>query len=112
RTPSAARGDPDREDELQDGPADPGAPEPWTLAEAYATAGLDSAFVQEVADAAGSETPSTLRWIAASLSARHMASELAQSTKQMGKLVKAVKKFAYMDRGDVVSVDLAEAIEN
>ena len=86
--------------------------EPWTLAEAYATAGLDSAFVQEVADAAGSETPSTLRWIAASLSARHMANELAQSTKQMGKLVKAVKKFAYMDRGDVVSVDLAEDIEN
>ena len=69
-------------------------------------AGLDAAFVQQVADAAGSVTPSALRWIAASLSARHMARELSDSTDQMSQLVKAVKQYAYMDRGDVVQVEL------
>jgi signal transduction histidine kinase len=102
----------DREDELQEALQDAGAPEPWTLAESYATAGLDAAFVQQVADAAGPVTPSALRWIAASLSARHMTRELADSTKQMGELVKAVKEYAYMDRGEVVQVDLREGIEN
>jgi signal transduction histidine kinase len=102
----------DREDELEDALEQAGAPEPWTLSEAYATAGLDGAFVAEVAGAAGSVTPSALRWIAASLSARHMANELAQSTKQMGELVKAVKRYAYMDRGEVVQSDLREDLEN
>jgi signal transduction histidine kinase len=102
----------DREDELQDALQDAGAPEPWTLAESYATAGLDGAFVQQVADTAGPVAPSALRWIAASLSARHMANELADSTDRMGKLVKAIKQYAYMDRGEIVAVDVREGIEN
>jgi len=102
----------DREDELQDALGAAGAPEPWTLAESYATAGLDGAFVQQIADAAGPVTPSALRWIGASLSARHMARELADSTDQMSQLVKAVKQYAYMDQGEVVQVDLREGLEN
>jgi signal transduction histidine kinase len=102
----------DREDELQDALEDAGALEPWTLAEAYATAGLDGAFVQQVADAAGDVTPAALRWIAASLSARHMARELADSTDRMRTLVTAIKQYSYMDRGEVVAVDLREGIEN
>jgi signal transduction histidine kinase len=102
----------DREDELQDALEEAGAKEPWTLAEAYATAGLDAAFVAEVADTAGPVTPSALRWIAASLSARHMANELADSTTRMSQLVKAIKQYAYMDRGEVTAVDVREGIEN
>ena len=102
----------DREDELQDALAEAGVPEPWTLSESYATAGLDAAFVAEVAEQAGPVTPSALRWIAASLSARHMARELADSTDRMGTLVKAIKQYAYMDRGEVVEVDVPEGIEN
>jgi signal transduction histidine kinase len=102
----------DREDELQDALEAAGAPEPWRLAESYATAGLDGAFVEQVADAAGPVTPSALRWIAASLSARHMASDLAASTKQMLQLVTAVKQYAYMDQGEVVQVDVREGLEN
>jgi signal transduction histidine kinase len=102
----------DREDELQDALEEAGVPEPWTMSEAYATAGLDAAFVAEVAATAGPVKASALRWIAASLSARHMARELADSTDQMGKLVKAVKQYAYMDRGEIVEVDVREGIEN
>jgi signal transduction histidine kinase len=102
----------DREDELQEALEEAGAPEPWTLAEAYATAGLDGAFVQQVIDAAGPVTPSALRWIGASLSARHMARELTDSTDRMRTLVTAIKQYSYMDRGEVVAVDLREGIEN
>jgi signal transduction histidine kinase len=102
----------DREDDLQDALEDAGVPEPWTLAESYASAGLDAAFVQQVADAAGPVTPSALRWIGASLSARYMARDLAESTDQMSNLVTAIKRYSYMDRGEVVAVDLREGIEN
>ena len=52
-----------------------------------------------------------LRWIVASLSARQLAAELGQSTEQMSQLVKAIKTYAYMDRGEVVQVDLREGLE-
>lgn len=102
----------DREDELLDALQDAGAPEPWTLAEAYAHAGLDAAFVEEVAGAAGGIAPKALRWIGASLSARQMVRELAESTDQMSRLVRAVKQYAYMDRGEVVQADLRDGLEN
>lgn len=102
----------DREDELEQALEAAGAPEPWSLAEPYAQAGLDGAFVQEVVDAAPQVAPKALRWIAASLSARQMAHELADATDQMSELVSAVKKYAYMDRGEVIEADLRDGIEN
>ena len=44
----------------------------------------------------------TLAWVAASLTARELATELVESTERMSTLVKAIKTYAYMDRGDVV----------
>ena len=59
----------------------------------------------------GTSRPPALRWIAASLSARQLAGELAESTDQMSHLVKAIKAYAYMDRGEVVEVDVREGLE-
>jgi signal transduction histidine kinase len=101
----------DLEDELTDALTDLGVPEPWTLASPLATAGIDPAYLREVAAAAGELTAPVLRWITASLSARQLAAELAQSTEQMSHLVKAIKAYAYMDRGEVVQVDLREGLE-
>ncbi len=52
-----------------------------------------------------------LRWVAASLTAQGLANELQESTKRMSALVGAVKSYAYVDRGDLVEVDLHEGIE-
>ncbi len=101
----------DAEDALTDALTDVGVEEPWRLAEAFSSAGLDVGFVEEVADAAGDVAPAALRWIWASLAARQLAAELAQSTDQMGQLVKAIKSYAYMDRGEVVEIDLHEGLE-
>jgi signal transduction histidine kinase len=111
RTPLSGLDAADREDELSDTLADLGVPEPWTLSAPLAAAGIDSGFLHEVADTAGEISVPVLRWITASLSARQLANELAQSTEQMSQLVKAIKTYAYMDRGEIVQVDLREGLE-
>jgi signal transduction histidine kinase len=88
-----------------------GASEPWRLAEPLAVAGVDQAWLDQVAEAAGPATDATLRWVAASLSAVGLAAELEESTERMSSLVGSVKSYAYMDRGDLVEVDLHEGLE-
>jgi signal transduction histidine kinase len=50
-------------------------------------------------------------WIAATLTARGLAAEIAESTDRMGKLVKAIKAYAFMDRGELVETDIHEGLE-
>ncbi len=69
----------------------PGSADGYRIVEPLAQAGVDRAFVEEVAAHAGPATEATLRWIAASVAARGLAGELAESTERMSGLVKAVK---------------------
>jgi signal transduction histidine kinase len=88
-----------------------GVAEPWRLAEPLAAAGVDRAWVERVAAAAGPATDAAVAWVAATLAARGLAGELQESTKRMSDLVGAVKSYAYMDRGDLVEIDLHEGLE-
>jgi signal transduction histidine kinase len=88
-----------------------GAAEPWRLAEPLAVAGVDQAWLDQVAGAAGPATDAALRWVAASLTAVRLAAELEESTERMSSLVGSVKSYAYMDRGDLLEVDLHEGLE-
>jgi signal transduction histidine kinase len=101
----------DLEDALTDQLAEIGVPQPWTLAATLTAAGIDPPFLAQVASTAGPLTDAVVRWIAASLSARQLAAELAQSTDQMSQLVSAIKNYAYMDRGEIVEVDLHEGLD-
>jgi signal transduction histidine kinase len=83
----------------------------YRLAEPLVAARIDRAFLERVRESAGAATEATLRWIAASLSARKMAAELAESTDRMSHLVRAIKSYAYMDRGEIVQVDVREGLE-
>ncbi|HXP37401.1 MAG TPA: ATP-binding protein, partial [Solirubrobacteraceae bacterium] len=49
--------------------------------------------------------------VAATLAAGRLAGELEESTERMSSLVGAVKSYAYMDRGELVEVDLHEGLE-
>ena len=101
----------DAEDDLRDRLERMGVPEPWTLAEPLAGACLDVDWLARVEAAAGESTPGVLRWIAATLSAHELAEELHEATERMSGLVGAVKAYAYMDRGELVEVDLHEGLE-
>ena len=56
-------------------------------------------------------TGAALRWVAATLTAGRLAAELCESTERMSALVGAVKSYSYMDRGELVEVDLHEGLE-
>ena len=62
-------------------------------------------------DRAGPAADAALRWVAASLTAHGLAAELEESTNRMSKLVGSVKAYAYMDRGELVEVDVHEGLE-
>jgi signal transduction histidine kinase len=88
-----------------------GVHEPWRLAEPLAVAGVDQAWIDSLVELAGSATDAALQWVAASLNAGRLAAELEESTERMSSLVGAVKSYAYMDRGELVEVDLHEGLE-
>lgn len=101
----------DAEDELLTALEDLGVPEAWRLTEPLASARIDDAWLQRVHALAGPATPAALRWVAASLAARNLAAELAESTKRMSGLVGAIKSYAYMDRGELVETDIHEGLD-
>jgi signal transduction histidine kinase len=101
----------DAEDELLDRLEALGVSEAWRLAEPLAGAGVDQAWLDRVAEAAGPATDAAVGWVAATLTAQNLAAELQESTRRMSELVGAVKAYAYVDRGTVVEVDLHEGLE-
>jgi signal transduction histidine kinase len=88
-----------------------GVAEPWQIVEPLAAAGVDRDWLDRLAALAGPATDGALRWVAASLSAEGLVAELKQSTERMSALVGAVKSYAYLDRGDLVEVDLHDGID-
>jgi len=101
----------DAEDEMRDRLEDLDVPDAWRLAEPLAAAGLDGAWIEQVHALAGSGTAAAIGWVAASLGAQRLVSELRESTARMSSLVGAVKAYAYMDRGGVVEADVHEGLE-
>jgi signal transduction histidine kinase len=101
----------DAEEELIARLEELGVPEPWRVAEPLAAAGVDRAWVDRVAALAGPATDAAVAWVAATLTASGLAAELQESTQRMSALVGAVKTYAYMDRGELVEVDLHEGLK-
>jgi signal transduction histidine kinase len=88
-----------------------GVPEPWRIAEPLAIAGVDQAWLDRVTVLAGPATDAALGWVAATLSAGRLATELQDATQRISALVGAVKSYAYMDRGGQLEIDLHEGLE-
>jgi signal transduction histidine kinase len=101
----------DAEDALTERLEELGVPEAWRHAEPLAAAGIDERWLERLAEAAGPATGAAVAWVAATLAAQGLAAELQESTRRMSDLVGAVKKYTYMDRGDLVEVDLHEGLE-
>jgi signal transduction histidine kinase len=101
----------DAEDDLLEALEQLGIEEAWKLSEPLASARVDASWLARVQALAGPATHAALQWIAASLTAQALAAELAESTGRMSALVAAVKSYAYMDRGELVEIDLHEGLE-
>jgi signal transduction histidine kinase len=101
----------DAEDALLDSLERLGLDEPWRLTEPLTAAGIDAAWLDRLTAVAGSAAGPAVAWIAASLTAQGLAAQIAESTDRMGKLVKAIKAYSFMDRGEVVETDIHEGLE-
>jgi signal transduction histidine kinase len=77
----------DREDALADRLQQLGVDEPWRIAEPLARASVDEAWLEQVAAHAGPATGAALEWVAATLAAQTLASELQEATRRMSALV-------------------------
>jgi signal transduction histidine kinase len=101
----------DAEDALLEALENLNVPEPWRLTEPLVAAGIDKPWLDRLEQIAGPASAPAVAWIAASLTAQGLAAEIAESTDRMGKLVKAIKAYAFMDRGEVVETDIHEGLE-
>jgi signal transduction histidine kinase len=101
----------DAEDELLESLERLNVREPWRLSEPLVAAGIDGPWLERLSDIAGPGTGAAVEWIAASLTASGLAAEIAESTERMSKLVKAIKAYAFMDRGDLVETDVHEGLD-
>jgi signal transduction histidine kinase len=100
----------DAEDAMLELLEDMDIPDAWRVAEPLSF--LDQDWLDRVHAIAGPVTYKALRWVAASVTAKDLADELNESTGRMSTLVAAVKTYAYMDRGGLVTADVHEGLES
>jgi signal transduction histidine kinase len=102
----------DAEDALTDVLEQLGVREPWRWAEPLAAARVEAGWLRAAAELAGPRAvDAVVSWVAGSLQAGKLTAELIDSTDRMGELVRAIKQYAYMDRGDLVEIDVNEGIK-
>jgi signal transduction histidine kinase len=106
----------DAVDAMEDVLDELGIEEGYRFSEPLATAGLDEDWVRRVDAIAGRASKhasmKALWWVSSTIAAQDLANELVDSTERMSSLVKAIKTYAYMDRGEVVVADVHEGLES
>jgi signal transduction histidine kinase len=85
----------------------------WMIAPPLAAAGADVDWCERVALVLeGPALGPGLEWIASTLSAATLLSELKDSSRRISELVAAVKSYSQMDRASVQYIDVADGIES
>jgi signal transduction histidine kinase len=90
-----------------------GAAAAWDLAPTFVNAGLDLAWLDNLAAKLPPATHAdAFSWLEARLNLKSLVSQVEQSTGRIEKLVKAVKSYSYMDQSPMQEVDIHEGIES
>jgi signal transduction histidine kinase len=85
----------------------------WDLAPTFVNAGLDLAWLEQLAAKLPPTTHAdAIGWLEARLNLKSLVSQVEQSTGRIEKLVKAVKSYSYMDQSPMQEVDIHEGIES
>ncbi len=102
----------DAEDELSDWLARHDVERDWVIAPALATAGVDVAWCERAATALGDSLEPGLEFVASSLSAVALLSEVKESTRRISELVSAVRSYSQMDRASLQQIDVTDGLES
>jgi signal transduction histidine kinase len=102
----------DREQDLSAWLAAHRVEQAWTLAPAFAAAGIDVGWCDRASstvDPAALEP--ALEWVASTISARALLGELKESTRRISELVAAVRSYSQMDRASMQRTELTEGLQ-
>jgi signal transduction histidine kinase len=85
----------------------------WELAPVFVAAGLDTAFLDRVAEESPQRTcEGALRWLAYALETEALMHEVEDATSRISTLVSAVKEYSYMDRAPHQDVDVHQGLDS
>ena len=103
----------DREEALSSWLTRHGVVREWIVAPPLAAAGVDVAWCERAATVLeGSALEPGLEWVASTLSAAALLSEVKESTRRISELVAAVKSYSQMDRASMQHIDVTHGIDN
>lgn len=103
----------DREERITEWLEQYGAEEPWKVAGELAQAGVQVDELEELARVTGREIISpVLKRVASIVTIYGLIAEIDNTTKRIGDLVTAIKRYSYMDQSPIQEVDLREDLEN
>jgi signal transduction histidine kinase len=103
----------DREDEITDWFDDHGASGGWDLAPTYVQAGLDTAWLDQVAEAVDDTVlDSALRWLGYTVETELLMNEIEDSTTRISTLVGAAKQYSQLDRAPFQVIDVHELLDS
>ncbi len=109
----------DREDTVTDWLAEHGVANGWDLAAVFTQAGLDTAWLDQVAatmadscSADGVALDSTLRWIGYTVETELLMNEIEDSVTRISTLVGAAKQYSQLDRAPYQVVDVHDLLDS
>jgi signal transduction histidine kinase len=103
----------DAEDELADHLESLGVTGGFDLAPVFVQAGLDTAWVDEVAATVAPEPPEgALRWLAYTLETEALMDEIEDASTRISALVAAVKDYSHMDQAGASDVDVHKGLDS
>jgi signal transduction histidine kinase len=102
----------DREQALSSWLTGRGVERAWTIAPALAAAGVDLPWCERVAGVLeGPGLEAGLEWVANTLSATTLLTEVKESTRRISELVAAVRSYSQMDRASLQQIDVTEGLD-
>ncbi len=103
----------DREEALADWLTKHHVTDPWQLAPALVSAGIDETSIETMTnDLPAAAVPNAVGWVSESLGTDERLSTLSSTTASISELVSAVKSYSSMDRAPQQEVDIHEGLES
>lgn len=103
----------DQEEALSSWLADRGIANDWMIAPPLAAAGADPGWCERAAAVLkGPALQSGLEWVASTLSADTLLSEIKESSRRISGLVAAIKSYSQMDRASTQLIDVTDGLES
>ena len=104
----------DREDEVALWLEDRGIDEAWELCSVFVGAGLDTDWLEELADHLPDERSlgDVLAWLASVINEDALLREIQQASARVSELVGAVKSYSHMDKASRKEADVQKGLDN